>query len=134
MTLEDARPTGAGGDIGSAGLLAPQEVYTPGEAKGKSEVVTKGGAIVAREELTREEKKRRRRREKERAKKAGPQQQGDGSKTGRRESAKTKEKKEILGGLKKGGVKVIGRKGEIRDVDGQAVKEGVAISGNRLKL
>jgi U3 small nucleolar RNA-associated protein MPP10 len=137
MSLEDARPTGAGGDVGSADLLAPQEIYAPGEAKGKSEIVTKGGAIVGREELTREEKKRRRRREKERAKKAGGQPRlaagGGGAPVARRESKMSKEKKDMVASLKKGGVKVIGKEG-LRDVEGQEVTESVALRGSGLKL
>ena len=51
-----------------ASMLAPQEVYKPGEndTNEKTEVVTKSGMPVSREEMTREQKLRRRRREKER--------------------------------------------------------------------
>ncbi|KAK3068133.1 hypothetical protein LTS18_000801, partial [Coniosporium uncinatum] len=74
--------------------------------------------ILSREELTKDEKVRRRRREKERLKKAGVQ--GDGLK----KSAKQQEKSNVVGDLKKGGVKVIGKKGRVTDVEGKEVKEG----------
>lgn len=124
VTVEDARPT-AGGDIGGASMLAPQEVYKVGEGRLKAEkvreVVSKGGSIAAREELSREQKLRRRRREKERIRKAGgtpPTRPGDVGK------GKKAREKELLQGLKKGGVKVIGKKGEVRDVKGKAVALG----------
>ncbi|KAI9811595.1 MAG: U3 snoRNP protein [Pycnora praestabilis] len=127
VTIEDARPT-AGGEVGEASMLAPQEIYAPGkESAGAGEVVPKSGAPVGREEMSREEKVRRRRREKERIKKSGVAPRTSGTKNG--ESKKTKEKKEIVGDLKKGGVKVIGRKGEIRDVEGKAFKARNATVG-----
>jgi len=116
VSLEDARPT-VGSEVGGS-LLAPQEVYRAGEEKGKGEVATKGGQILSREELTKDEKVRRRRREKERLRKAGVQ--GDGSK----KSAKQQEKSNVVGDLKKGGVKVIGKKGRVTDVEGKEVKQG----------
>ncbi|EKG21942.1 Mpp10 protein [Macrophomina phaseolina MS6] len=120
ITMEDARPTAAG-DIGGASMLAPQEMYKPGEEKTKGEVVTKGGLPVAREEMSREEKKSRRRRAKERLRKTGGPE--------RQESKKTKERKEIVSDLKKGGVKIINKKGEVTDVEGKAVKSGRAQGG-----
>jgi U3 small nucleolar RNA-associated protein MPP10 len=119
ISMEDARPSGIGGngDVETT-QLAPQEVYKPGEEKARDEIVTKGGAVVKRDELSREQKLRRRRREKERARKAG--ENGNSSK--KPESKKSKEKKDVVGDLKKGGVMVIGRKGEIRDVEGNAFK------------
>ncbi|OJD36159.1 mpp10 protein [Diplodia corticola] len=120
ITMEDARPT-AGGDIGGANMLAPQELYAPGEERTKGEVVTKGGMPIAKEELSREDKKSRRRRAKERLQKAGgPEKQ---------ESKQTKERKAVVSDLKKGGVKVINRKGEVTDVEGKAVKNGRAQGG-----
>ncbi|KAF2086068.1 Mpp10 protein [Saccharata proteae CBS 121410] len=117
ISMEDARPT-AGGDIGGGSMLAPQEVYAPGDEKNKGEVVTKGGLPVAREEMSREEKLRRRRREKERIKKSGG---GEAEKA--KESKKTRDRKGVVGDLKKGGVKVIGKKGQVTDVEGKEVKE-----------
>ncbi|KAK7509499.1 U3 small nucleolar ribonucleoprotein complex, subunit Mpp10 [Phyllosticta citriasiana] len=119
ISMEDARLS-AGGDIGGSTALAPQEVYAPGEERVQGEVVTKGGMPVAREEMTREEKLRRRRRDKERAKKAGSAG-AQGAK--KNESKSAKDRREVVSNLKKGGVKVIGRKGEMTDVEGKKVKE-----------
>lgn len=120
ITMEDARPT-AGGDIGTASMLAPQELYAPGEEKTKGEVVTKAGLPVAREEMSREEKKSRRRRNKERLQKSGGPD--------KKESKQTKDRKEVVSDLKKGGVKVINRKGEVTDVEGKSVANGRAQKG-----
>lgn len=115
VTMEDARPT-AGGEVAGASQLAPQEVYKGGESSNKKEEVAgKSGLPSAREEMSREDKKRRRRREKERIRKAG------GSQEGKTESRAAKEKKEVLGDLKRGGVKVIGKKGDMKDVEGRDV-------------
>jgi U3 small nucleolar RNA-associated protein MPP10 len=121
VTMEDARPN-AGGDVAGASQLAPQEVYQAGEAsKGRGEeVVGRSGLPAVREELSREERKRRRRRDKERIRKAGTN--ADSGKPG--ESRAARAKKDLLGDLKRGGVKVIGKKGEVKDVEGQAVKSG----------
>lgn len=119
MVMEDARPS-AGGDVAGASQLAPQEVYKAGEATtkgGNTEVVGKSGLPAGREELTKDERKRRRRREKERIRKAGGT---DGDKN---ESRAKKDKKAMLGDLKRGGVKVIGKKGEVQDVDGRIAKK-----------
>ena len=127
VSMEDAQPTTASGISGGDSMLAPQEIYKPGESKEaieKREVVPKSGAPVSRQEMTREEKLRRRRREKERIRKRG----GLESKN-RPEGKNAKAKKETLGDLKKGGVKVIGRKGDIRDVDGNKIKAGTAFNG-----
>ena len=128
ISMEDARPS-AGGDVGGVSMLAPQEVYKPGEegAAGKGEVVLKSGVPVQRGEMSREEKVRRRRREKERIKKAGGVVDAKGGKEG--QGRKAKEKKVVVSELKKGGVRVIGKKGEIRDVEGKAVKSHSAIKG-----
>lgn len=119
VVMEDARPS-AGGDVAGASQLAPQEVYKAGDAtsKGsKTEVVGKSGLPAGREELTKDERKRRRRREKERIRKAGGT---DGDKN---ESRAKKDKKAMLGDLKRGGVKVIGKKGEVQDVDGKVARK-----------
>ena len=117
VAMEDAQPT-AGGAVNATSMLAPQEVYAPGEeGKVNGEVVTKGGGPVAREEMSREQKIRRRRREKERAKKAGEYVEQKGTSGG-----KAGQKKALVDDLKRGGVKVIGNKGEVRDVEGKRVK------------
>ena len=120
VTIEDARPA-AGGEVGGESMLAPQEVYKPGEGKiSKEEVLKKdSGQPIRREEMTRDEKVRRRRREKERIRKAGglaPAKASEGR------GKKAEEKRGVIGDLKKGGVRVIGKKGEIRDVEGKAVR------------
>lgn len=117
ISMEDARPN-AGGDVGES-MLAPQEVYKAGEgADKKREVVPKSGLAKAREEMTREEKLRRRRRAKERIRKAG----GLTDSKKAPQSEKVKEKKDVVGQLKRGGVRVIGKKGELRDVEGKAAE------------
>ena len=124
ISMEDARPT-AGGEVGGESMLAPQEVYRPGEGKrSKEEVLKKGSGLpVGREEMTRDEKVRRRRREKERIRKAGGLAPVKGSERGRK---KAEEKRGVIEDLKKGGVGVIGKKGEIRDVEGKPVRGQVA--------
>ena len=127
ISMEDARPA-FGGEVGGESMLAPQEVYRPGEGKrSKDEVLKKGSGLpVGREEMTRDEKVRRRRREKERIRKAGglsaPGKKGP---VGRARKAE-EEKKGVIGDLKKGGVGVIGKKGEIRDVEGKPIKGSAA--------
>ncbi len=125
ISIEDARPA-AGGEVGGESMLAPQEVYKPGEGKGnKEEVLKKGSGLpIGREEMTRDEKVRRRRREKERIRKAGGLTSAKGLE-GRRKKAE--EKRGVIGDLKKGGVRVIGKKGEIRDVEGKTVQGQVAV-------
>ena len=124
ISMEDARPT-AGGEVGRESMLAPQEIYKPGEGKrSKEEVLRKGSGLpVGREEMTRDEKVRKRRREKERIRKAGGLAPVKGSESGRKKAA---EKRGVIEGLKKGGVRVIGKKGEIRDVEGKPVRGQVA--------
>nr|POE85573.1 u3 small nucleolar ribonucleoprotein mpp10 [Quercus suber] len=137
ITMEDARPT-ASGDVAGASQLAPQEVYKGGAASsGKEEVAGKSGLPAAREELEREEKQRRRRREKERIRKAGGNDAGPGAK---KESRAAKEKKQVIGDLKKGGVKVIGKKGGMSSVEGKKITAshedgaGGQVGAGRFKL
>ncbi|MCJ1460015.1 U3 snoRNP protein [Mycoblastus sanguinarius] len=124
ISMEDARPA-AGGEVGGESMLAPHEVYKPGEGKtDKAEVLRKGSGLpVGREEMTRDEKVRRRRREKERIRKAGGLPPGKG---GQKSGKRAEEKRGVIGDLKKGGVMVIGKKGEIRDVEGKAFKGQVS--------
>nr|XP_023907955.1 U3 small nucleolar ribonucleoprotein protein mpp10-like [Quercus suber] len=137
ITMEDARPT-ASGEVAGASQLAPQEVYKGGAASsGKEEVAGKSGLPAAREELEREEKQRRRRREKERIRKAAGNDVAPGAK---KESRAAREKKQVIGDLKKGGVKVIGKKGGMSSVEGKKVSgsfEGGAggqVGGGKFKL
>ncbi|MCJ1475306.1 U3 snoRNP protein [Lambiella insularis] len=132
VRMEEARPSGVGG-VGAgegASMLAPQEVFTVGEGAGKEEVV-RGAGMVSREEMSREERLRRRRREKEREKK----REGGGRGKARVEAIgpkRAKGEKEVVDQLRKGGVKVIGKKGELKDVEGNLVKgrQGVKGAGN----
>ena len=132
VSIEDARPA-AGGEVGGESMLAPQEVYKPGEdRKSKDEVLKKGSGLpVGREEMTRDEKVRRRRREKERIRKAGglaPAKGLEGHRT------KVEEKKGVIGDLKKGRVGVIGKKGEIKDVEGKPLRGQVVKGAGGYKL
>lgn len=127
ISMEEAQPSAAGGGALAANIsmLAPQEVYAPEKDKavatigegGGREIVGKGGAPVSTREMTKEEKQRRRRREKEKIKKRN---RGEGNKDG---EVKDGSRKDVMDNLKKGGVKVIGKGGEKRDVDGNLVKD-----------
>ncbi|GAB1191485.1 hypothetical protein APSETT444_000664 [Aspergillus pseudonomiae] len=111
IMMEDAQPT-AGGAVGSAATLAPQEIYTPGaDGKASGEVVLRNGLSISREEMTREEKSRLRRQHKKQKKST------TGLKT--RQPGKAAEKQQIVSDLKKGGVKLIGKQGEVTDIHGQ---------------
>ncbi|KAI1118530.1 Mpp10 protein-domain-containing protein [Nemania sp. NC0429] len=129
ISMEDAQPTTAQGVGGGDNTLAPQEVYKAGKENAeKGEVVTKSGLPVARQEMTREDKSRRRRREKERIRKSGgPDSKGP-------QSAKAQQRKETLDDLRKGGVRVINKKGEVVDVDGNKAKATRAASSGAFKL
>ncbi|PGG98308.1 hypothetical protein GX51_06870 [Blastomyces parvus] len=112
IAMEDARPTGGAG-MDLSGMLAPQEMYAPGdEGKVRGEMVLKSGVTVSKEEMTREAKLRRRRREKQKLKKNSSQPVRTG---------KQAEKQRIVSDLKKGGVKVIGNQGDLKDVHGNKV-------------
>ncbi|KAK3342916.1 Mpp10 protein-domain-containing protein [Neurospora tetraspora] len=118
VAMEDAMPTTAQGVSGGESTLAPQEVYAPGkDSAEKGEVVAKSGLPIAKEEMSREEKARRRRREKERIRKAG------GLDANKNISKGAQERKETMSQLKKGGVKVINRKGETVGLDGKKIAE-----------
>jgi U3 small nucleolar RNA-associated protein MPP10 len=110
-------------------MLAPQEVYRPGDEKNKSEVVTKSGMPVARDEMSREEKASRRRRAKERSKKEGLNKPRTDKENKVEKKGGKQEKKQVISDLKKGGVQVIGRKGVLTDVEGKEVKDGMARKG-----
>ncbi|KAM0333256.1 hypothetical protein ACHAQA_001916 [Verticillium albo-atrum] len=136
ISMEDAQPATAQGVIGGDSTLAPQEVYKAGGSKDnveKGEVVAKSGLPVARGEMTREEKQRRRRREKERIRKAGGADavRADGKKP---ISRRAQMQKETMADLKKGGVKVINRKGEVVDMAGNKAKAEAKVSSNNFKL
>ncbi|KAI1641265.1 U3 small nucleolar ribonucleoprotein complex, subunit Mpp10 [Biscogniauxia mediterranea] len=129
ISMEDAQPTTAQGVNGGDHTLAPQEIYKPGkDTVEKGEVVAKSGLPVAKQEMSREDKIRRRRREKERIRKAG------GIDSKKPQSAKAQERNATLGELKKSGVKVINKKGEIVDIEGKKAKANKAISSGSFKL
>lgn len=128
VTMEDAQPTTAQGVSGGESMIAPQEVYNPSkDTAEKGEVVAKSGLPVARQEMSREDKVRRRRREKERIKKSGGE-------TTSKLSKKAQEKKDTMADLKKGGVKVINKKGEVLDMDGKKPQAAKVATSNSFKL
>ncbi|KAI0842451.1 Mpp10 protein [Hypoxylon sp. FL0890] len=129
ISMEDAQPTTAQGVTGGDHTLAPQEIYKAGkDTAEKGEVVAKNGLPVAKQEMSREDKVRRRRREKERLRKAG------GLDSKKPQSAKAQAQKQTLGDLKMGGVKVINKKGEIVDMEGNKAKAAKAVSSSSFKL
>lgn len=137
VMMEDARPAGAAGgaDVALQSQLAPQEIYKIGgsdrkEEREKGEVVTKGGTVLSKEELSRDEKQRLRKREKERYQKKAAESAvrlgetasaptASGKANGAGGSKKSRERQEVVNDLKRGGVQVIGKKGELVDVDGK---------------
>ncbi|KAG6013638.1 hypothetical protein E4U43_007188 [Claviceps pusilla] len=137
ISMEDAQPTTAQAVVGESSRMAPQEIYKAGAANNdaaavtdKGEVVTKAGLPLSREEMSREDKKRRRRRHKERLRKAG----GVDAQQNKTLGTRAKMQRDTMAELKKGGVKVINRKGEITDVDGNKAKAKKAVSSGSFKL
>ena len=138
VQMEEARPAAEAG--ANASGLAPQELYKPGqEGKTAGEIRTKGGTAVSKEEETRESKRRRRRRMKEKAHKEGDYRQPQQTTVKRstdpqKNQAKKKgDRDEVLKSLKQGNVKIIGKKGQLQDIEGRAAttnahggKSGVA--------
>ncbi|KAJ0162321.1 U3 small nucleolar RNA-associated protein MPP10 [Colletotrichum tanaceti] len=128
IAMEDAQPTTAQGVSGGQSSIAPQEVYKAGKDTAEAgEVVGKSGLPMARQEMSREDKVRRRRREKERIRKAGGTDKKPLSK-------KAQTQKDTIADLKKGGVKVINRKGEVVDVDGNKAKAVAKATSSSFKL
>ncbi|KAK8069158.1 hypothetical protein PG994_005774 [Apiospora phragmitis] len=116
VSMEDAQPATAQGVSGGDQTLAPQEIYKAGkDTAEKGEIVAKSGLPVAKQELSREEKARRHRREKERIRKA-------------------QAKKDTIADLKKGGVRVINKKGEVLDMEGNKARDAKALSSGNFKL
>ncbi|ODH48211.1 hypothetical protein GX48_05702 [Paracoccidioides brasiliensis] len=127
IAMEDVRPTGGAG-VDEAGILAPQEVYAPVDGgKVRGETTLRSGVAVSKEEMTREAKRRRRRREKQKLKKSSSQQRpaGDG---------KQAEKQRVVDDLMRGGVKVIGKQGDLKDVYGGKVPSSEGKGQTVLKL
>ncbi|KAG6027387.1 hypothetical protein E4U41_000942 [Claviceps citrina] len=142
ISMEDAQPTTAQAVAGESSRMAPQEIYKAGAASAangdavpKGEVVTKGGMPLARAEMSREDKTRRRRRHKERIRKAGGADAQKDNRNGNKTlSTRAKMQRDTMAELKKGGVKVINRKGEITDVDGNKARAKKAVSSGSFKL
>ncbi|KAL1888217.1 U3 snoRNP protein [Sporothrix stenoceras] len=148
VTIEDAQPATAQGVSGGASMLAPQEVYKPGADKKDKDkgivVVSRSGLPVARDEMTREEKLRRRRRNKERIRKSGSGLAANGNGTaatgvsaaaGNNGGSSTNASQaDTIATLKRAGVKVIGRKGELQDVEGNKPQVSRALSSGNFKL
>lgn len=142
ITMEDARPAGVVGIAGDEGRLAPQEVFRVGEKEAKEEgILARAGGTIAREEMTREEKLRKRRREKERLRKSSNLKTsntgntgGTGTGTGKgARSGTAEQEKQVLDELKKGAVRVIGKRGELKALGKTLIPEGV-LTGGRFKL
>lgn len=128
VSMEDAQPATAQGVSGGDQTLAPQEIYKAGrDTAEKGEIVAKSGLPMAKQELSREEKARRHRREKERIRKAGGNDR-------RPLGGKAQAKKDTIADLKKGGVRVINKKGEVLDMEGNKARDAQALSSGNFKL
>ncbi|KAL2863031.1 rRNA-processing protein MPP10 [Aspergillus lucknowensis] len=113
ITMEDAQPS-ASGAVRVSATLAPQEIYAPGDTvRAAGEVVMRNGLPVRKEEMTREDKARLRRRQKK--------QSQSSTKPSKQQSRKAVEQQQIVSDLKKGGVKLIGKEGEVMDINGVKV-------------
>ncbi|KAL4755095.1 hypothetical protein BDW72DRAFT_53998 [Aspergillus terricola var. indicus] len=113
ITMEDAQPT-AGGAVRASATLAPQEIYAPNETtRATGEVVMRGGVPVTKEEMTREDKAKFRRRQKKMV-----QASADSHK---QRSGKALEKQQIVSDLKKAGVKLIGKEGDMMNINGSKI-------------
>lgn len=133
VAMEDAQPATAQGVAGGESAIAPQEVYRAGKDTAEQGEVVRGGLPIAREEMSREEKVRRRRRAKERARKSDSGK-AQAAAPGQKDRTSKGSKKDTVADLKKGGVRVINRRGEILDVEGNKAKPQKAISSGGYKL
>jgi U3 small nucleolar RNA-associated protein MPP10 len=88
-------------------------------------VVLKTGATISKDEMSREDKARARRHKKS-------QRKTDGEPT--RQPGKNAEKQQLVSDLKKGGVKVINKEGQVTDMSGEKVAAGAKNSADALKL
>jgi U3 small nucleolar RNA-associated protein MPP10 len=126
ITIEEARPTGQGVRA-EQGTLAPQEIYNPVEREGfGGEVVLKSGASIAKDEMSREERSRRRRKQKEQSKRISTpfdqRKNKEGSKT------------QLMTDLKKGGVTIVGERGELESLGGKKLDASQGSHTDQLKL
>ncbi|KAI9924048.1 hypothetical protein ASPWEDRAFT_34801 [Aspergillus wentii DTO 134E9] len=126
IMMEEARPA-VGGAVNGSAALAPQEIYTPGDGKTAGERVLKSGASIAKEEMTREDKAKLRRQRKKNQRKANAEAPGD-------QPGKSAERQQLVSDLKKGGVKLIGKQGEVTDIHGKANGTNAKNGTDTLKL
>ncbi|PYH83530.1 Mpp10 protein [Aspergillus uvarum CBS 121591] len=125
ITMEDAQPTTSSAVNGPV-ALAPQEIYAPGDdGKVSGEVNLRNGVSIAREEMTREQKARLRR---ERRK------LNHASTMSKQQPGKAAEAQKLMSDLKRGGVKIIGKQGEVTDIQGNKIGEGAKDKSYGLKL
>ncbi|QKX56420.1 uncharacterized protein TRUGW13939_03525 [Talaromyces rugulosus] len=125
VAMEEARPSGAG-SLGEQGTLAPQEIYAPNEKNGfGGEVVLRSGLSMAKDEMSREDKSKRRRKQKEQLKNA---------KSLPTSKKKADEGQQIVTDLKKGGVNIVGDKGQLQNLDGEQPLRTAETQAGRLKL
>ncbi|KAJ5949744.1 hypothetical protein N7454_001328 [Penicillium verhagenii] len=124
IMMEEARPT-AGSAAGGPSALAPQEIYAPGDdGRAAGELVLKTGATISKEEMSREEKARARRQRKNQKSHEEPTQK----------KGKAAEKQQLVSDLKKGGVKVVNKEGQVTDMNGARVGTNAKSSADNLKL
>ncbi|OJJ94656.1 hypothetical protein ASPACDRAFT_65058 [Aspergillus aculeatus ATCC 16872] len=125
ITMEDAQPTTSNAINGPV-ALAPQEIYAPGDdGKVSGEVNLRNGVSIAREEMNREQKARLRRERKK---------QNHASTTSKQQSGKVAEAQKLISDLKRGGVKIIGKQGEVTDIQGNKIGEDAKDKSYGLKL
>ncbi|KAJ5179650.1 hypothetical protein N7492_002860 [Penicillium capsulatum] len=126
IMMEEARPT-AGSAADGPSALAPQEIYAPGDdGRIAGEVVLKTGASVAKDEMSREEKARARRQKKSSQRKTGSE--------ATQQSKQASNKQQLMSDLKKGGVKVVNKQGQVTDLNGDKVAAGGKSTADALKL
>ncbi|RAL05680.1 rRNA-processing protein MPP10 [Aspergillus ibericus CBS 121593] len=124
ITMEDAQPTTSSAVNGTA-TLAPQEIYAPGDDGKVAGEVLRNGTAIAKEEMTREQKAKLRREHKKQKASASRSHQ---------KSGKTAENQRLMSDLKQGGVKLIGKQGEVTNIYGGKLQEGAKNGGHSLKL
>lgn len=113
ITLEDAQPTVNGAADGSANL-APQEIYAPGETtRVDGEFVMRNGVPATKEEMTRDEKAKLRRRQKKLNQ--AP------TESSKKRSGIAVEKQQVVSDLRRAGVRLIGKEGDMKDISGAQI-------------
>lgn len=126
ITMEDAQPN-ASGAVRSSATLAPQEIYAPGEnRRDTGEIVLRNGVPVTKEEMTREEKAKLKRRQKKPSRTSAD--------SSNQPSRTAVQKQQIVSDLKKAGVKLIGKEGDMTDLSGSKVAGMGGIGAHAMKL